>query len=116
MLCTYALKAFAEKLNEIKVYDAGINPMKKFAGTTTENTIKNHHRWGCPIYVLYEILRGKISGLTKWEPISREGIYLGHLSFHAGPVALFLNPETGHVSHPFHVVLDDEFSTVLFIR
>ena len=43
-------------------------------------------------------------------------MYLGRSSFHAGSVALVLNPETGHVSTQFHVVFDDEISTVLFMR
>ena len=36
--------------------------------------------------------------------------------FHAGSVALVLNPVTGHVSPQFNVVFDDELSTVPFIR
>ena len=31
-------------------------------------------------------------------------------------MALILNPETGNVSSQFHVVFDNEFSTVKFIR
>ena len=41
MLCTYELKAFEEKLNEINVDDDGINPMKNFPGTTTYINFKN---------------------------------------------------------------------------
>ena len=51
-----------------------------------------------------------------WEPQSKEGMYLGHKSFHAESVALVLNPSTGHVSPKFHVVFDYEFSTVPFMR
>ena len=43
MLYPYALKAFAEKLNDLKVDDGGITPMEKFSGTTTDITLKNHH-------------------------------------------------------------------------
>ena len=35
MLCTYALKVFTEKLNQIKVDDDGITPMENFSVTTT---------------------------------------------------------------------------------
>ena len=34
MLWPYALKAFSEKLDELKVDDYGVNTMDKFAGTT----------------------------------------------------------------------------------
>ena len=51
------MKAFSEQLNEIKVDDCGITPMEKFAGITTNITIKNHHTWGCPVYVLNAILQ-----------------------------------------------------------
>ena len=39
MLCPYALKAFAEQLNVLKVDDDGITPMEKFSGTTTYITL-----------------------------------------------------------------------------
>ena len=35
---------------------------------------------------------------------------------HSGSVALVINPATGHVSPQFYVVLDDDSSTVTFIR
>ncbi len=35
---------------------------------------------------------------------------------HAGSVALILNPQTGHVSPQFHVVVDDNFSNVSHMR
>ena len=116
MLWTHSLKCFVEKLNVLKVDDNGINPMEKFAGTTTYITLKNKHTWVCKVYVLDEILKGNIYGLPKLEPRSRAGIYIGHSLFHAESVALVLNPENGHVSPQFHVVFDDEFYTVPFMR
>ena len=62
------------------------------------------------------IFHGNISGLTKWEPLSRAEIFIGHSKFRAGSVALVLNPETGHVSTKVHMVFDDEYSTVPFMR
>ena len=64
----YKLKNFAEKLNVLKVDDYGITSMEKFAGTTTYISLKNHHTWGCQVYVLDEILQGNISGIHKWGP------------------------------------------------
>ena len=66
MLWPYVLKAFAEELNLLKVGDDGITPMEKFSSTTTDISIKNNHTWGCPVYVLDEILQGSIAGLPKW--------------------------------------------------
>ena len=91
MLWPYALKYFADQLNVIKVYNYVITPMEKFEGTATDITIKNHHKRGCPVYVLDAILQGIISGLHKWEPLSLAGIYLVHSQFHAVSVALVLN-------------------------
>ena len=48
--------------------------------------------------------------------LSSAGIYLGHSPFNKGSVAQVLNAATVHVSDVFHVVFDDEFSTVNFMR
>ncbi|KAL7447818.1 hypothetical protein ACHAXS_000095, partial [Conticribra weissflogii] len=55
-------------------------------------------------------------GVPKWEPRARLGIYVGCSPNHAGNVALVLNPKTGLVSPQFHVVFDDEFTTVPHLR
>ncbi|KAL7463024.1 hypothetical protein ACHAXS_005996 [Conticribra weissflogii] len=51
-------------------------------------------------------------GAPKWEPRARLGIYVGRSPNHAGSVALVLNPKTGLVSPQYHVVFDDDFTTV----
>ena len=68
MLWPYALKYFAEQINELKVDGDGITPLENFAGTTTYITLKNHHTWGCPVYVLHETFQYRISVIPKWEP------------------------------------------------
>ncbi|KAL7463725.1 hypothetical protein ACHAXS_009080, partial [Conticribra weissflogii] len=55
-------------------------------------------------------------GVPKWEPRARLGIYVGQSPHHAGNVALVLNPNTGLISPQFHVVFDDDFSTVPHLR
>ena len=55
-------------------------------------------------------------GPPKWEPRARLGIYVGHSPHHSGSVALVLNPKTGLISPQFHVVFDDNFSTVPHLR
>ncbi len=75
-----------------------------------------HHIFGSPCFVLDSRLQLGISGPPKWEPRTRLGIYVGHSPSHAGSVALVLNSRTGHVSHQFHVVFDDLFMTVSYMK
>ena len=66
ILETNELKYFAWQFNLLKVDDDRIIPMEKFADTTTEISLKNHHTWGCPVYVLYARLQGNIAEPHKW--------------------------------------------------
>ena len=52
------------------------------------------------------------AGPPKWEHTSRIGVYLGKSPLHYGSVALVWNSTTGCVSPKYHVVFDDEFSTI----
>ena len=66
MLWPYAMNAFVDQFNLLKVDDDGINTTEKFAGITIDINLKNHHTWGCPVYVLDAILQGNIYGLPNW--------------------------------------------------
>ena len=66
MLWPYALKAFEEKMDELKVDDNRITPMKDFSGTTTDINVKSHHSWGCSVYFLVASFQGNIARLPKW--------------------------------------------------
>ena len=50
-----------------KVGGNGIITMETFSGKTIDITLKNHHTWGCPVYVLDARLPGNIARLPKWE-------------------------------------------------
>jgi hypothetical protein len=50
--------------------------------------------------------------IDPWKPRSRVGVYLGFSSYYASTVPLVLSTTTGLVSPQFHVVFDDNFSTV----
>jgi hypothetical protein len=77
--------------------------------------IRDAHVFGCPAFVLDSRLQdGK--KIPKWDNRVRVGSYLGRSPQHAGNVALILNPNTGHVSPQFHVVYDDDFTTVAHLR
>ena len=56
-----------------------------------------------------------MTGSPKWDPRARAGVYLGHSPSHAGNVSMVLNLKTGHVSSQYHVVFDNQFSTVEYI-
>jgi hypothetical protein len=67
----------------------------------------------CPYYALDSRLRNVGSiGPPKWEPRSNIRVYLGHSLFHAGGVALVYNLSTGHISPQYHIVFDNDFTTV----
>eukprot|EP00957_Ditylum_brightwellii_P211304 15366023-Ditylum_brightwellii.AAC.3 len=69
------------------------------------------------VYVLDGRLQsGSGIGPHKWDPRSRAGVYLGHSPVYAENAALVLNPHTGHVSQQYHVVFDDEFTTVPYLQ
>ena len=71
----------------------------------------------CPVYVLDSRLQvAGGSGPQKWEPHLRMGVYLGHSPFHAGSVVLVFNPLKGRVSPKYHVLFDDNFSTVTYME
>ena len=85
------------------------------AGSTVR--LKNYHTFGCPVYVLdARVQDAGGAEPPKWDPRSYLGIYVGRLSAHAASVAPVLNPKTGLVPPQFHVVLDDDFSTVPSLR
>ena len=50
--------------------------------------------------------------LSKWESTGRSRVYMGHYHFHSGSVESVLNIITGYVSPQYHVVFDENFSTV----
>ena len=62
MLWNYALKYFAEQINELKEDGDGVTIIDNFLGTTIDTTLKNNHTWECPVFVLDARLQGKIGG------------------------------------------------------
>jgi hypothetical protein len=43
------------------------------------------------------------------------GLYVGRSPSHAANVTLIFNPRTGHVSPQFHIIFDDDFTTVPYL-
>ena len=115
-LWPYCYKTAEERHNHLGLNHEGLSPVERMLGTKDEIVADDFHTWGCPILVLdAQLQTGNGIGPPKWEPRARAGIYLGHSPVHAGNVALVLNLQTGHVSPQYHIVFDDEFTTVPYL-
>jgi hypothetical protein len=78
--------------------------------------VSNFHTFGCLCYVLDHRLQSGGGKIQKWEPRARTGIYVGCSPSHASNVSMILNPRTGHISPKFHIVYDNDFMTVQYLR
>ena len=104
--------------NSLHLVFKGRTPNSILQGIELEDIpVKSYHTLFCPIYALDARLQDAGgAGPPKWEPRSKIGVYLGHSPLHAGIVALVWNPTTGRVSPQYHVVFDDDFSTVPYME
>jgi len=91
---------------------SGLSPDEIFSGQKcTRNRLADFHTFGCPVFVLEASLQDGHK-LPKWKPRSRMAVYLGLSPNHATTVPLVLNTTTGLVSPQYHLVFDDNFTTV----
>jgi hypothetical protein len=99
-----------------KLPDASIRlaPLEKFAKASFPDYSHLHGTrvFGCPVFVLHPTLQDA-KKLPKWQKKSWKGIFLGFSPQHSTNVYLVLNPETGSITPQFHVVFDEQFSTVM---
>ena len=116
ILWPFAWKYYERRYNNFYLDTEGLSPLNHFTKTTVQADVRDFHPFGCPVFVLASGLQSTGSFIPKWDPRSRVGIYLGHSPCHAGNVVLALNPKTLRVSPQFHLVFDDEFSTVPFMQ
>ena len=117
MLWPFSLKAAQDCLNQLNVNLQGKIPDKRYSGVAAMTLyLRDFHTFGCPCYILDSQLQTNPKGVPKWEPRARLGIYLRRSPAHDEDVALVLNPKTGMVSPQFHVVFDDDFTTVPHLR
>jgi hypothetical protein len=115
-LWAFAYKAACRSHNKFKLDEQGLSPEEKISGIQAQQDIRHEHPLFCPVFTLASGLQGGLGGIPKWNPRSNAGVYLGHSPDHASNVALVLNLTTGLVSPQYHVIFDDDFSTVDFIR
>jgi hypothetical protein len=86
-------------------------PIEKFTGVRVRPSMRNEHPFGCPAYVLDGPLQNSMKG-KKWSSRARLGVYLGQSQQYSRKVSLILSLNSGLVSPQYHVVHDDEFSTL----
>ncbi len=94
-------------MNNLTFWLTGLN--------STPVNLSNFLTFGCPCYVLDHCLQLGGGKIPKWKPQARMGIYFGCSPSHAANVSLILNPKMGHISPQFHVIYDDDFTTVLYL-
>ncbi|CAJ1935465.1 unnamed protein product [Cylindrotheca closterium] len=90
----------------------GLSPNDLISRTRwPQSRLTDVHVWGCPVYVLEKKIQDG-QKLPWWQPRSTRQIYVGLSKKHASSVPLCLNPATGAITSQFHIVFDDEFSTI----
>ncbi len=95
MFWPFAIKGMAEWMNSLHIDPDSNTPELLMYGLELDLIpIKNFHTTFCPICVLDHWLQSAGGpSPPKWKLCSRMGVYLGHLPFHAGSVALVFNPK-----------------------
>ena len=116
-LWPFAVKCYEDRMKHLGHCADDCSPFETLSGLDSMPlNVLNFHTIGCPCYVLDHHLQSGTGKIPKWEPWSRMGIYVGCSPSHASNVGLILNPRTGHVLPQFHVVYDDDFMTVPYLR
>jgi hypothetical protein len=117
ILWQFALKCSEDRLNNLVHHADGRTPFRTITSLDSGKIeATNFHTFGCPCYVLDHHLQSGNSMIPKWEPRAQMGLYVGRLPSHDANVSMILNPSTGHVSPQFHIVFDDDFTTVPYLR
>ena len=99
--------------NHLPNQETGLSPNEMFYQTLEQNFnhLKLTHIWGCPTYVLEPTIQDGRK-LSKWQPKSRQGAFLGFSDSHLTMIRLIKNLCTGSVSPQYHVVYNYLFTTV----
>ena len=89
-----------------------LSPVKLFTGAKRQANLNLMHLFGCLAFILDKNIYN--GGHTpKWDPRSEGGVYLGLSPDHTSNVGLIFNPKTRHVSPQYHVIYDDDFTSVI---
>jgi hypothetical protein len=111
-LWPFALEHAVYLWNHLPRKDSLIAPVELFTGSTFDNFahIAKARVWGCPVYVLDPNLQDG-NKISKWNPRSRRGMFVGISHAHSSTVGRLMNLRTGNVSPQYHIIYDDLFTT-----
>jgi hypothetical protein len=111
-LWPFAMEYSVYLWNRLPRSPSGLSPQEIFYSVkSNHDELRNAKVWGCPTYVLDpRIQDGK--KLPRWEPCSKLGQFMGRSHEHASDVGLIRNVNTGKISSQFHVVFDEQFTTL----
>ena len=98
MFWSFSILAFVECHNLWRMGDDDCTLMMRMLRLTEFPDLKLEHTFGHSIYVLDSRLQSSSIGLSKWDTRTKLGIYVGRLPYHAGLVALVLNPRISNMS------------------
>jgi hypothetical protein len=87
------------------------SPHKMFTGEEAPWKFEHFCIFGSPVFVLAKKLQNG-DAIQKWKARSWMGVYIGHSLQHSGNVPVVFNPQTTYISPQFHVVFDDQLTTV----
>jgi hypothetical protein len=91
--------------------DTNQSPHYMFTGEEAPWKLEHFRVFGSPVFMLAKKLQDG-DAIQKWKARSWMGVYVGHSLQHAGNIPVIYNPLTTHISPQFHVVFDDQFTTV----
>lgn len=111
-LWAFAIQHAVWLYNRLPNRKTGLTPLELFTSTQSDHRdLLRSHVWGCPVYVLDpQLAEGK--KIPKWNRRSRLGQFLGFSDEHSSLVGRVRNLETNYVSPQYHLVYDDNFSSI----
>jgi hypothetical protein len=80
-LWTFALKLAVDVHNHTLGISSS-SPTRIFSGIRDKNRLQDFHLFGCPVFVLEASLQNGHK-ISKWQPRSKMGVYLGRSPDHA---------------------------------
>ena len=106
----YAIKLAIDVGNKCPE-EPGITSLERFSSTKGHARVKQFPNFGFHCFICdHKLCQKKL--IPKWTPKSRHAVYHGISPQHAGSVALVLNFKTGYISPKFHIIFDDDFTTI----
>eukprot|EP00957_Ditylum_brightwellii_P182365 13892424-Ditylum_brightwellii.AAC.1 len=82
-LWPYPLQEACATRNHLPVSEDGQSPLENFSGVQVQPNLKNHHTFGCPVYMLNCSLQTEAGKIPKLNPREHLGTNLGHSPCHA---------------------------------